>query len=77
MCLPLVSFSYYHLSIGFTRLRYEIRSYLTRGILDLLCHRHNVLFHWSFIRNKLGPVLLREKVHKTLIHYLGWIKVLL
>ena len=42
--LPLLSFSYYLLSRVFTRIMCEIRRYLNRGILDWLCHRHNVSF---------------------------------
>ena len=34
--LPLLSFSYYRLSMAFTRLMCEIRSLLNRGILDWL-----------------------------------------
>jgi hypothetical protein len=92
--LPLLSFSYYHLSIVFTRIMCEIRIYLkflNRGILDWLCHLHNTFFlrrwwkigdpgkqtykslptqgwcnSWPLTHNKL----LRQQVHKTLIHYL-------
>jgi hypothetical protein len=42
--LPLLSFSYYRLSIASTRFMFEIRSYLNRGIFDSLCHRRNALF---------------------------------
>jgi hypothetical protein len=42
--LPLLSFSYYRLSIVSTRFMYEIRIYLNRGILDRLVHRLNALF---------------------------------
>ena len=42
--LPLLSFSYYRLSMAFTRLMCEIRSHLNRGILDWLCHRRNAPF---------------------------------
>jgi hypothetical protein len=47
--LPLLSFSYYHL----TRIMCEIRIYLkflNRGILDWLCHRHNTFFLRPHVR---------------------------
>ena len=52
--LPLLSFSYYHLSMVFTRLMCEIRIHLNQGILDWLFHRHNTPFPDRY--EKLGTL---------------------
>jgi hypothetical protein len=61
--LPLLSFSYYRLSIVFTRFMCEIRSYLNRGILDRLYHRRNTLLPFEMYTLESG---------EPLSHTLNW-----